>query len=359
MSRRSRFGSTVLAGALLALLLAPSLAGACNEPKIGLAKAAAGSGDTVRYTITNAAKGATYTLSVEGHDLGGGTSTSVDGHSGSFTMPDLGSPRRVSVELVVTHPDEAAESEPTESGPARHVTSPEPDYESIDFTVPTPATAQAPAAAAAPRDSSPAQASEQAAPSATASAPAPAGGARVADPRPASTERARAGSGATQAATRSTSGARGTVAAPPTVAAPVNAARPAPVAAPAGARVTPAVTRGTTARAAATVPAATIPPAAIERPLSPAPFAVAGTAGGADAHPLLLAAIALALCLLAQIGCAWSRLRPRAPALPVPLAATRALVLEDHAAPDVEAELQELIAEARAARDFEREPARS
>jgi hypothetical protein len=95
----------------LLLLLAASPASACNCPSLGAlgpgAKAVAGPGDEVHYSLSNLSDGAEYSIQVSKREV---VSTQVyhgtSPVSGTFVMPDLGgSDGGVTVNAVISHPD--------------------------------------------------------------------------------------------------------------------------------------------------------------------------------------------------------------------------------------------------------------
>ncbi len=97
---------------------------ACSEPNLVLGESQAGAGDIVSYSVSGTDQGASYTLSVDGTGVGSGTdSTAAPGTSGSFTMPDLGNtPHSAYVRLLTTHEGNEWAS-----------------YQPIQYTVPAPA----------------------------------------------------------------------------------------------------------------------------------------------------------------------------------------------------------------------------
>jgi hypothetical protein len=110
-------------------------ASACNDPNLVLGRSQAGAGDTVGYSISGTDQGASYTLTVDGIRLESGTDDSLDpGTTGTFTMPDLGNTSRgVGVQLLTAH--EGNEW---------------PSTQSILYTVPAASTTPSGAAAAPP-----------------------------------------------------------------------------------------------------------------------------------------------------------------------------------------------------------------
>lgn len=76
--------------ATVALLSPAASASACATASLTLPPSA-GPGDTVWFSISSIEPGATYTITLDGHEVASGTNdTSYNGVSGSFTMPDLG-----------------------------------------------------------------------------------------------------------------------------------------------------------------------------------------------------------------------------------------------------------------------------
>lgn len=96
--------SMVLGLAIGLLLAGAATALACNEPKLALDKDEAVAGETVPFSIVGVDEGAGYTVTVAGVRRAGGTASGDGSVRGSFAMPDLGSsPKTVSVEAVVQH----------------------------------------------------------------------------------------------------------------------------------------------------------------------------------------------------------------------------------------------------------------
>ena len=347
MGRRRRTGCIVAAGVLLGFVAAPPLAGACNYPTLGLSTSSAGPGEIVPYTIVNAQPGAAYTLTMAGRIVASGTSSAADGHSGAFEMPALGSSQRVSVELVATHAGS--------DGPG-HETGPWRDSESLDFAMPAtadaPATQPAPAPATQP-DAAPQDVSSQPAPQpAQATSPAAASqhsaGGQNSRARPATTP---ARSGTTQTAERGTARSRASSAPTRTVVASPVSARAVGAATVGTSTTKPRLSRpaagGRRGQAIGTVRGARPLPAPVERPLAGAQADGAASPGaGGPPGEILLAGIALMLGILAQAGCVWARLRSIEPGSPAHVAPPQAAVSEHGALDDIEAELQQILAEA-------------
>lgn len=96
----------VAVAALVSLIVVPAASQACNYPTLH-PSSSAGPGDTVSYTVGNLDPGATYDIVVAGRAVVSGGSSP----SGSFTMPDLGSePQSVPAQLTVHHDDLGGES---------------------------------------------------------------------------------------------------------------------------------------------------------------------------------------------------------------------------------------------------------
>jgi len=325
----TRTACTVLAGLLLAFLLAPPLAGACNYPTLGLNKGEAGPGDLIVYTITDAQAGSEYTVTIAGQEIVRGTSRGADGHSGTFQMPDLGSNQRVSVELVVTH--SGAEEPGHETGPWR-------DSEHLDFALPPTGTA-APSDSAAPDGSQPPSA-------AGARAELPANVARpsaqdVRTPQGAAPASTRARADHTPAARRTASRQRATAAPRAVASAPLSTA---PRSDPAPAR-RPARRHEIRARRAATATQPDAgPAAATERPVAPATASAVLPVRVAARGPstLVLVGLALMVGILLQACGVLTRRRGR----PVTASHTAPDPIAAVAAADLEAELQQILADA-------------
>lgn len=98
---RLRVFLAVAVAALVSLIVLPAASQACNYPTLH-PSSSAGPGDTVSYTVGNLDPGATYDIVVAGRAVVSGGSSP----SGSFTMPDLGSePQSVPAQLTVYHDD--------------------------------------------------------------------------------------------------------------------------------------------------------------------------------------------------------------------------------------------------------------
>jgi hypothetical protein len=119
----------------LLLAFGAAVASACNDPHLVLGRSQAGAGDTVGYSISGTDQGASYTLTVDGISVKSGADDSLDpGTAGTFTMPDLGNTSRdVEVRLLTTH--EGIDW---------------PDPKSILYTVPAASTTPSGSAAAPP-----------------------------------------------------------------------------------------------------------------------------------------------------------------------------------------------------------------
>lgn len=102
--RRFRLGLILLTVVSL-LGMGAGAAWACNEPRLDPSPDTAGPNDPVGFTITGTDPGAAYTVTIEGQTVASGTDgTQAAGTTGSFTMPDLGSESRtVYLEAVVQH----------------------------------------------------------------------------------------------------------------------------------------------------------------------------------------------------------------------------------------------------------------
>ena len=333
----TRTACTVLAGILLAFLLSPALAGACNYPTLGLNKGEAGPGDLIVYTITDAQAGAEYTVTIAGREIVRGTSRGADGHSGTFQMPDLGSSQRVSVELVVTH--SGAEEPGHETGPWR-------DSESLDFRSPSTDTA-APSDGAGPDGSPPPTA-------AGARAELPAGAATpspqdLRTPQGSAPASTRARADHTPAAPRTASRHRAADAPRAVASAPVGTA-PRSDPAPATRRARRHEIRAASPETA-TQPDAS-PAAATERPVAPgtAPAALpVAPVAATGPSALVIAGLVLLVGILMQACGVLTRPRGR----PVVASHTAPDPPEPVAAADVEAELQEMLTAAASERALE------
>jgi|SRR5829696_355577 len=88
---RSRLALAFLI-AVAACLAFTASASACPSTILVLSPKTAGSGETVYYSIKGIVPGASYSFTVAGKEISGSnTSSSDNGVSGTFTMPDLGS----------------------------------------------------------------------------------------------------------------------------------------------------------------------------------------------------------------------------------------------------------------------------
>jgi hypothetical protein len=104
--RRSALRIAALAiGTALVLALGAATASACNEPTLSLGKTQASAGETVPFTIGGTEEGANYTLAIRGQTVASGTDTTAQsGLSGSFSMPDLGGTQTVVyVDMTADH----------------------------------------------------------------------------------------------------------------------------------------------------------------------------------------------------------------------------------------------------------------
>lgn len=103
---RVRAGFIAVA-ALVVLTAGAPAAHACNEPGLGGLPPTVGPGSPnpgpVPFSIANTDPGATYTLQVAGRTVASGTDLDGGGVAGTFTMPDLGSDQAVAVEAFVSH----------------------------------------------------------------------------------------------------------------------------------------------------------------------------------------------------------------------------------------------------------------
>src|SRR5262249_11522647 len=87
---RSRVALAFLTAAAACLAFAAT-ASACQNVNLWL-PGSAGPGDTVPYSISGISPGTTYSFVIGGKEVSGAnTSTNLNGVSGTFTMPDLGS----------------------------------------------------------------------------------------------------------------------------------------------------------------------------------------------------------------------------------------------------------------------------
>jgi hypothetical protein len=135
-SMRIRVALGFLIG-LLALFPLAGSASACATASLRL-DPSAGPGDTVSFSISGIEPGATYTLSLGGHEVASGTNnTPYNGVSGTFTMPNLGTQP-----VTVTgfgHTFHAADSDAQDP------------VSSMAYEPPAPPSTSAPAASAPPK----------------------------------------------------------------------------------------------------------------------------------------------------------------------------------------------------------------
>jgi hypothetical protein len=135
-SMRIRVAFGFLIG-LLALFPLAGSASACATASLRL-DPSAGPGDTVSFSISGIEPGATYTLSLGGHEVASGTNnTPYNGVSGTFTMPNLGTQP-----VTVTgfgHTFHAADSDAQDP------------VSSMAYEPPAPPSTSAPAASAPPK----------------------------------------------------------------------------------------------------------------------------------------------------------------------------------------------------------------
>jgi hypothetical protein len=135
-SMRIRVALGFLIG-LLALFPLAGSASACATASLRL-DPSAGPGDTVSFSISGIEPGATYTLSLGGHEVASGTNnTPSNGVSGTFTMPNLGTQP-----VTVTgfgHTFHAADSDAQDP------------VSSMAYEPPAPSSTSAPAASAPPK----------------------------------------------------------------------------------------------------------------------------------------------------------------------------------------------------------------
>jgi VTC domain-containing protein len=104
-----RVGLPSAAAALLSafFFLLGAAAVAHADPTFVLTQSGAAPGDSVHFSISGTEGRATYSLEVDGEELGEGSVPEDSGVSGTFTMPDLGNTSRaVTVEAQITQSDE-------------------------------------------------------------------------------------------------------------------------------------------------------------------------------------------------------------------------------------------------------------
>jgi len=350
-------GSRVLCIAGLTAAIALAVTGAayaCNEPVVGVYPTQARPGDTVTVTVTNTTPGAQYTIGVEGQGvIDSGVDADGGGLTTRFTMPaQRDGVSAVSVNATVTHSDIANDNA---DGGGTWVTTTRVSY-------PAPAESEQASGSGAAAPAPAAQTTNAPAPSTGAGqpnrqgSPTGAGGSR---PSHRTVDRKRAATPATRIAAphrrTSTAQTRATlpgvsVPAPPTIRAAIAPADTGPASRP--------HTREEGYRAHGPAPAT-----ARNRHAGPqvgdqgftVTLRTVRTRHRTPAIPLAGALLGVLLAVLLGRGLAGIAMRRRAPDRVPPTPARRAAPLaDDHwQALAVEAELQEIIAEARA-RDDER-----
>lgn len=118
---------------------------ACNDPSLGAVTPSARAGESVSLSAVHLDPGASYSVLIDGREVAQGVAGDSGTISGSFTMPDLGRAGTYSVELHVAHDDGTWIS----SRPVSFVV---PDPVAVSPPAPKPAatTAPKPATSAAP-----------------------------------------------------------------------------------------------------------------------------------------------------------------------------------------------------------------
>jgi hypothetical protein len=339
--RRSALRISILAiGTALVFGLGAATASACNEPTLSLGKTQASGGETVPFTIGGTEEGANYTLAIRGQTVASGADTTPEsGLSGSFSMPAHGGTQTVVyVDMTADHAADGGRWTHT-----RSITYVPPSGGSADMAPPP---AQSPAPPSAESPASPPSAEAPASPP-SAQAPASPPSAQP----PASPPSAETGRGSNAGA----GSPGGTAAVPEHVAKAITAGASVPSHAASGMLSSPVPTRAAAASASA---------AAADAARDSAGVAVEGAGGtgpegqgarfadvlGGDTNvgpvavpTISLVALALALALgLGGIGLLIVVSRGLSP--------DRQTVATELAAglDEVEAELQEMIAEERA-----------
>ncbi len=89
--------------ALVLFVFSASAALACNEPSLGLISGSARAGDPVSFSAAHLDAGATYTILLGGSVVSSGTAGGSGTIAGSFAMPALGRAGTYYVELHVAH----------------------------------------------------------------------------------------------------------------------------------------------------------------------------------------------------------------------------------------------------------------
>ena len=116
---------------------------ACNAPSLGAVTPSARAGDSVSFSAVHLDPEASYSVLIEGRDVAQGVAGDSGTISGTFTMPDLGRAGTYSVELQVAHDDGTwISSRPVSFVVPVAVSTPAPKPAAT--TVPKPATAVAP-----------------------------------------------------------------------------------------------------------------------------------------------------------------------------------------------------------------------
>lgn len=327
---------------------------ACNEPVLMVNPTEAGPGNVVQYAITGLTPGGAYQLTVEGEPVASGTASGTVAR-GTFPMRDLGATStRVSVEGVVQHSD--IEGSPTgtdewrvstsldyrapQSPPTQEPQPQRPVSQGGEATGPQPAAPQGttspgprPNTSAGPRVSEPGSNGPGGAPKRSAHRPHGA-------PGPGAAERAVGDTGAASGAATGQAPGQQAVS---TSSNPQTARTPAH----------DALSRSSAVRAArkgGRQAAAPVPPSLSSIPRAFVPQRV--VARSDEDLPLGVLIAVSALLVLGLAGGWWARVRSRRPGPePEPQLAAAAIVDQDTQefdAFDVEAALQELIAEERA-----------
>jgi hypothetical protein len=109
LSLRSLWRSVMLGRlglvATLVFTIAAPAAFACNDPSLGVVTQSARAGDSVSFSAVHLDPGARYSVLIAGRGVVDGIAGDRGTISGSFTMPDLGRAGTYSVELHVAHDD--------------------------------------------------------------------------------------------------------------------------------------------------------------------------------------------------------------------------------------------------------------
>jgi hypothetical protein len=130
---------------------------ACNDPSLGAVTPSAREGDSVSFSAVHLDPGASYIVLIEGRDMAQGVAGDSGTISGTFTMPDLGRAGTYSVELHVAHDDGTwISSRPVSFNVPEPVPVPAPASKPAAATVPKPATPAASTRAHVAPESAPA-----------------------------------------------------------------------------------------------------------------------------------------------------------------------------------------------------------